>query len=169
MRPFGTLRSGAGAPNPRRRFGLVVTTAVGLLALLGGGKLFVDGASGVARLLGMSDRLVGLTIVAIGTSVPELATSVIAARRGHSDVAVGNVVGSNIFNTLLILGAAGMAGSIDQPLREVAIDLTALGLLTAASVWALLRPRVTRVMGIVLVAGYVAFLAALVLLPGPNS
>jgi cation:H+ antiporter len=155
----------AGAPQPRTRTALVVTTLVGMLALVGGGKFFVDGASGVARLLGMSDRVVGLTIVAIGTSVPELATSIIAARRGHSDVAVGNVVGSNIFNTFLILGAAGLAGSIELPLRELALDLSALVLLTAVGVWAMLRPRVSRAAGVALVACYAAFLVALLLLP----
>ncbi len=157
----------AGAPAPKKPFGMVVVAVLGMAALVAGGKFFVDGATGIAHLLGMSDRLVGLTIVAIGTSVPELATSIIAARRGHSDVAVGNVVGSNIFNTFLILGASGTVGSIDQSLREVWLDLGALAVLTAIAVWALLAPRVTRRMGFVLLAGYATFLVALVL--GPQA
>lgn len=156
---------GAGGPAPRKRLALVATTVVGLLALLGGGKVFVDGAVGVARVLGMSERVVGLTIVAVGTSVPELMTSVIAARRGHPDVAVGNVVGSNIFNTLLILGAAGLVGSVSQPLREVWLDLTALVALTTVGLIAMLKPRITRRVGALLVCSYVAFLLALVLMP----
>jgi cation:H+ antiporter len=101
--------------------------------LLLGGSLFVDGAVSVARSLGLSDRLVGLTIVAVGTSLPELVTSVIAARRGHSDLAVGNVVGSNIFNALLCLGAAALASPLQASLSSVGVDLGALILMTAVA------------------------------------
>jgi cation:H+ antiporter len=153
----------AGAPRPNSQRGLVGISLVGLLALLGGGKLFVDGASGVARLLGMSEHTVGLTIVAVGTSLPELATSVLAARRGHSEVAIGNVIGSNIFNSLLILGAAGLVGSIEQPLEELRFDLAALGVLTLAGAGFMLRPVVSRLAGALLLAGYVAFLVGLAL------
>lgn len=76
----------------------------GLAALVFGGDKFVEGASGVAKALGMSDAMVGITIVAAGTSLPELASSVAAAVKGHASMAVGNVVGSNIFNILLVLG-----------------------------------------------------------------
>lgn len=153
----------AGAPQPKSQRGLVGISLVGLLALLGGGKLFVDGASGVARLLGMSEHTVGLTIVAVGTSLPELATSVLAARRGHSEVAIGNVIGSNIFNSLLILGAAGLVGSIEQPLAELRFDLVALGAFTVAGAGFMLRPAVSRLAGAALLAGYVAFLGGLAL------
>ena len=85
----------AGAPRPGGLYRSVATTLVGLVVLLVGGRLFVDGAVLVARALGVSDRVVGLTVVAVGTSLPELVTSVIAASRGHSDIALGNVVGSN--------------------------------------------------------------------------
>jgi cation:H+ antiporter len=78
----------------------------------------------------MTERLVGLTIVAVGTSLPELVTSVIAARRGHSDIAVGNVVGSNIFNSLLCLGAAGLSGPVGAPLAMLGVDLVALVVMT---------------------------------------
>ena len=79
---------------------------LGLLMLIFGGDQLVDGASGIAELLGVSQSVIALTIVAIGTSLPELATSVVAARKGDNDMAVGNVVGSNIFNILFILGAS---------------------------------------------------------------
>lgn len=75
----------------------------GLAALIIGGKMFVDGAVDIAKHLGMSERVIGLTIVAIGTSMPELVTSIVAARKGHNDIAVGNIVGSNIFNIFWIL------------------------------------------------------------------
>lgn len=159
----GSAAETSGAPAPKTRRGLVAVSLVGLLALLGGGKLFVDGASGVARLLGMSEHTVGLTVVAVGTSLPELATSVIAARRGHSEVAIGNVVGSNIFNALLILGAAGAVGSVEQPLAELRFDLGALGVFTLVGVGLLLRPVVSRLAGAVLVAGYFAFLGGVAL------
>lgn len=120
----------AGAPTTVGPARALVTAAVGLVVLLVGGSLFVDGAVSVARTLQVSDRLIGLTVVAVGTSLPELVTSVIAARRGHSDLAVGNVVGSNIFNTLLCLGASALAGAVSAPLSSVAVDLGALGVMT---------------------------------------
>lgn len=84
----------------------VLYIVLGLAALIWGGDWFVDGASGIARELGVSQSIIALTIVSIGTSLPELATSVIAARKGDTDMAMGNVVGSNIFNLLLIIGTS---------------------------------------------------------------
>jgi cation:H+ antiporter len=99
----------------------VLYTVAGLAALILGGEAFVDGASGIARTLGVSDAVIGLTIVAIGTSVPELATSIMAALKGHTDIAVGNVIGSCIFNIFLVAGctatisplAFGTIGNVD--------------------------------------------------------
>ncbi|MBC7171169.1 MAG: calcium/sodium antiporter, partial [Polyangiaceae bacterium] len=123
----------AGAPKPTGRLRSLVTAVFGLVVLLVGGDLFIDGAVSIADSLGVSDRLIGLTVVAVGTSLPELVTAVIAARRGHSDLAVGNVVGSNIFNTFLCLGAAGLAGSVRAPLSTLAVDLVALVVVTAVA------------------------------------
>lgn len=100
------------APKPRIedrpvRLSLLYAAA-GLLALGFGGKFAVDGAAGLARLFGVSEGLIGLTVVAIGTSLPELVTSAVAAYRGHTDIAVGNVVGSNIFNVFWILGLSAV-------------------------------------------------------------
>lgn len=146
-RPLGTLRAG-------------LTAAGGLGVLLLGGNLFVDGSVALAYALGMSERIVGLTIVAIGTSLPELVTSVIAAKRGHSDLAVGNVVGSNIFNVLLCLGAAGLAGTVSASLDTLAFDLSAL---LAATVFAALLIRtertVTRPEGGLALGFYAVFIA----------
>ena len=147
-----------GAPKQTSRARAAATAAVGLLVLLLAGQLFVDAAVAVARSLGMSDRLVGLTIVAVGTSLPELVTSVVAARRGHSDIAVGNVVGSNIFNALLCLGAAGMVGVVGAPLSTLAFDITVLFVMTALAALFLRTERtISRFEGAVVFVGYVIF------------
>jgi cation:H+ antiporter len=155
--------AGGDAGKPRSRRLLATMTVAGLGTLIGGGHLLVEGAIGVARAAGMSDQLIGLTIVALGTSLPELATSVIAALRGHGDIAVGNVVGSNIFNVLLILGASGLAGSIATPLSALTLELTALLAMTIlAAVAMATRRTVGRVEAVLLVLGYVAFLIGLI-------
>jgi cation:H+ antiporter len=153
-----------GIEPPRSRRTLAGLTLLGLATLIGGGHLLVTGAIGVARAAGLSDQLIGLTIVAIGTSLPELATSVIAAIRGHGDIAVGNVVGSNIFNILLILGASGIAGEIDAPIGDLAIELVALaGMTLIATVGMATRRTVGRLEALTMLLGYVAFLTALAL------
>lgn len=154
----------AGAPTPRGgRARLVGMALVGLLLLVVGGQLFVEGAVGVARAIGMSERVVGLTIVAIGTSLPELVTSVIASVRGHTDIAVGNVVGSNIFNVLLCLGSASVVGCVGSPLATVALDVGAMVAFSIVAAAMMLTTRtVTRIEGVLLVAGYVGFLGLLV-------
>jgi cation:H+ antiporter len=152
----------AGLPPATSRLALAMRALVGLTLLVGGGKLLVEGAIGLARLAGMGERTIGLTIVAVGTSLPELATSLIAASRGHADIAVGNVVGSNIFNVLLIAGASGLAAPIVAPLGSVAVDLIALGALTGLGALAMVTTRrVSRFEGALLVLGYVGFLIAL--------
>ncbi|MDY7107266.1 MAG: hypothetical protein SYC29_01390 [Planctomycetota bacterium] len=88
---------------------------LGQLALVAGGKLAELGAAGVAAWLGLSQTLIGLTVVALATSLPEVVTSIIACRRGHIDLAVGNVVGSNLFNILLVLGATAAIASVPVP------------------------------------------------------
>lgn len=154
----------AGAPKPAGKVKAVVMVAIGLVVLLGGGSLFVDGAVSVAHSLGMSERLVGLTIVALGTSLPELVTSLVAARRGHSDLAIGNVIGSNIFNGLICLGAAGLAGPIAVPLHTLTIELIALFAMTALAALFIRSHRIiTRLEGGVLLVLYVVFLVVTVL------
>jgi cation:H+ antiporter len=126
----------------------------GLALLVAGGHFLVDGAVGIARTFGMSERVIGLTIVAIGTSLPELATAVIAAIRGHSDIAVGNVIGSNIFNVLLILGASSITSSIDADLSTIAVDLAVLGAMTIATAFVIrTRQQVSRPEAVVLLLG----------------
>ena len=154
----------AGAPRQTGTARALGTAALGLAVLLFGGSWFVKGAVTIAHDLGMSERLVGLTIVAIGTSLPELVTGVIAARKGHSDLAIGNVVGSNIFNILLCLGAAAVVSPIATSLHALAIDLAALGVMTLlAAVFIRSQRTITRAEGGIALALYAAFMVVTVL------
>ena len=134
-------------------------TITGLALLVFGGELFVDGAKGVALTLGMSEQLVGLTVVAIGTSLPELAASIVAALRGYSSLAVGNVVGSNIFNIFLILGVVGFIRPIEGDIAAFRLDL---GFLIGLTVLGILfmrgERRISRLEGVMLLAAYVGFI-----------
>jgi cation:H+ antiporter len=119
---------------------------LGLGLLVGGAKLFLIGSIFFARLMNVSDAVIGLTVVAVGTSLPELATSAVAAFKGESDIAIGNVVGSNIFNVLLILGIAPLI----TPLRNVTLSPLDMGVMLFCAVillpfmrtgWKLSRPE----------------------------
>lgn len=118
-----------GAPESSRWvcLGLV---AIGLLALLGGGKLTVDAAVNIARGLGVSEAVIGLTVVAVGTSLPELVASIVATAKGASDIAIGNVVGSNLFNLLFIMGTTATLRPVEVPVDGGVFDLVALSLLS---------------------------------------
>lgn len=130
----------------------------GLAGLVVGSNLFVDSASSVALSLGISEGVVGLTIVAGGTSLPELATSVVAARKGQSAIAIGNVIGSNVFNILLILGLTATINPLEIE-GITTIDMAVM-LLSVALVWFFSRTRYTveRWEGAVLVGGYMLYL-----------
>ena len=138
----------------------VLMTLLGLAALIWGGDRFVDSASGIASSLGISDAVIGLTIVAAGTSLPELATSVTAAMKGRTGIAVGNVIGSNIFNIFMVLGASATVRS----LPFAGIGMPDLLLLAAVSVlfWLVARVwghhTINRAEGGILVAIYVAYM-----------
>ena len=141
----------------------IVYIAGGLAALIWGGDRFVDGASGIASGLGVSDAVIGLTIVAAGTSLPELATSVVAAMKGKPGLAVGNVIGSNIFNVLMVLG---VSASI-TPLSFGSIGNFDLLYLVGASVafmlfgWLYKTSTITRIEGGLLAAAYVGYILIL--------
>ena len=136
----------------------VLYIALGLAGLVFGSNLFVDSASSVATSLGVSESVIGLTIVAGGTSLPELATSVVAARKGQSAIAIGNVIGSNVFNILLILGATAAI----NPLQMEGITLVDIGVMlgsiTLVWLFSFTRYTVERWEGAVLVLGYGAYL-----------
>ena len=137
-----------------------LATLVGLGLLVYGGDLFVKGASGIAEHFGVSHGLIGLTLVALGTSSPELASSLVAARHGHSDVAYGNVVGSNLFNVLGVGGAAALAGGLTVPERMLWLDG---GVMLAATVAMIVifasRTGLTRAFAALFAASYVGYIA----------
>ena len=140
--------------------------AFGLVLLVLGARYFVAGAVDLARLLGLSETIIGLTIVAAGTSLPEVATSLMAAYRGERDIAVGNVVGSNIFNLLLILGVATLTGrgQLELPPSILRFDLPVmLAAAVALAPIALVRGQLARWEGAFFLAAYVAYIAYLVL------
>ncbi len=134
-------------------------TIGGLAGIIIGGQIVVDSASDIAVRFGMSQTLVGLTIVAVGTSLPELVTSIVAARKGESDIAIGNVVGSNIFNILFVLAASAAI----SPMNINEQCLTDLLILMAASLgtygFCVTKKRVSRAEGIILTVVYVIYLA----------
>lgn len=141
----------------------IIYVLVGLAGLVFGGDWFVDGASGVARVLGVSDAVIGLTIVAAGTSLPELATSITAAVKGKPGIALGNVIGSNIFNIFLVLGVAGTI----HPLPFGGITNIDLLTMTGACIlfwvfgWFFKTRTITRWEGLLMAACYVAYIIAL--------
>ncbi len=139
----------------------LLAIAGGLALLVAGSKLLVDSATGIATRLGVSDAVIGLTIVAAGTSMPELATSVVAAFRRQADIAVGNIVGSNLFNLLGILGAAAVVRPLSAP-GIGTLDLVAMVAFAVALLPLLWTQRqLQRWEGGLLLAGYAAYLWAL--------
>ena len=130
----------------------------GLVLLIVGAQLLVDGAVNIARGFGVSEAFIGLTVVAIGTSLPELATSLIAALRRQSDIAIGNIVGSNIFNLLGILGVTALVAPIPVEARFLSFDLPvmiAASVLLAALL--LFRPVISRPIGAGLLVAYATY------------
>ncbi|MSR67309.1 calcium/sodium antiporter [Candidatus Peribacteria bacterium] len=147
----------------------------GLTLLIGGGKLTVDGAVTIAQALGVSQSLIGLTIVAVGTSLPEFATSVVAARKGRADIAVGNIVGSNIFNIFWILGVSALIAPL--PFRpamnvDLLVTIAATALLFFAVHTGFVHKRllfwkqkenhvIERIDGVVMLLAYAAYIGFL--------
>ncbi len=141
----------------------ILLLILGIVLVVGGSNYLVDGASDVARRSGISEFVIGLTIVGIGTSLPEMVVSFISAFQGSADMAIGNVIGSNIFNIFLILGCA----SVIHPLPFGGIGNFDLLTLTAASAlfWlfavVIRRRTITRLEGALLAATYVGYIAYL--------
>ena len=156
--------SGAATGAPKRN---AVWLLLGLLVLIASSRLLVWGAVNVAEAFGLSQVVIGLTIVAIGTSLPELASSLAAARRGEHDLAVGNVVGSNLFNTLVVVGLAGVVRPLPVPTTLIQRDLPVMIGLTIVLLlfcYGFRGPgRINRLEGALLAAGFVAFTAWLLL------
>lgn len=144
---------------PKSLWKCILFTILGLAGIIVGGQFVVDSASKIATNFGMSETLVGLTIVAVGTSLPELVTSIVAARKGESDIAIGNVVGSNVFNILFVLAASAAI----TPMNINAQGLVDLLILAAVSVLSYIfcftKKTISRVEGGILVAMYAGYMA----------
>ncbi len=130
----------------------------GVACVVLGAQLLLDGAIELARMFGVSEAVIGLTLVAIGTSLPELATAVVAAYRRHSDVALGNVLGANLYNILGIMGVVSVITPITIPAQMVAFDLWVMVAVTFALLIALFAARgISRPLGIGFLAAYGAY------------
>ena len=141
-----------------------VMTLLGIGLLVAGGKWLVDGSVRLAQLAGMSERIIGLTIVAGGTSAPEIATSVVAALRGRSDIAIANLIGSNIFNVLGIVGVAGSITPLAVSPAMLGSDMWwMLGAEALLFVVMWLRKKISRVDGAILLGAYLTYLGFLLL------
>lgn len=140
---------------------LLVLTLVGLVLVVWGSDVTVDAASAIASAFGMSERLIGLTIVAFGTSLPELCTSVSAAMKGKSDIAIGNIVGSNIFNILFVVGTTALITPVTFQANFV-ID-TLIAAAAAILLWLCVfrKQRLNRTGGIIMLISYAAYLVYL--------
>ena len=168
--PLSHLAEEVEAATPRRASMPVYLglTALGLAGIIGGANLLVEGAIELARRFAVTETVIGLTIVAVGTSLPELVTSVIAAFRRHSDVALGNVIGSNIFNILGILGTTALYRPLAVPAEIVALDVWVMLAATLIIVFfAMTKARIERWEGALLLAGYGIYLAYLLLAAPP--
>lgn len=139
----------------------IVWILVGLACLIGGSNLFVEGATKVAEHIGVSEAVIGLTIVAGGTSLPELATSVVSARKGNSGIAIGNVLGSNVFNILAILGVTGVI----TPMHLQGITMLDLSMMVFSTllVWlfSFTKYKIARWEGIVLTIVFIGYMVVL--------
>ena len=136
---------------------MLLSTVIGLALVVWGADVAVGAATELATIFGMSERFIGLTVVALGTSLPELFTSVTAARKGNADIAIGNIVGSNIFNILFVVGLSSMV--INVPFASnFRIDM-AVAIAAALFMWAasLKQKKLVRWHGFVMLAGYVAY------------
>lgn len=141
----------------------IIATVIGIVALMFGAEWLVDGGVAVAREFGVSEAVIGLTLVAFGTSLPELAASLVAAFRGHSDVALGNVFGSNLLNLLVIIGGVSLISPIPVPDQILNSDLwimlaVTIALLIVAFAWR----KIGRVTGVAFVIAYLVYVFQLV-------
>ena len=138
---------------------LIVLTLIGLAMVVGGGTLLVDGAQYIAEYFGVPQRVIGLTVVAIGTSLPELVTSVVAAKKGETDIAVGNVIGSNLFNILLVAGTSSLFYPLTFSISGNLVDaLVALAAVLLLLILALIgKKQLGKVAGAIMLASFVGY------------
>lgn len=157
---FRMAKKGTDEEDPPRHVSLLhqlIGLLIGMGMIVWGSDISVDSASAIARIFGMSERFIGLTIVALGTSLPELVTSVMAARKGNADIAIGNIVGSNIFNILFVIGCTVLITPVSFA-ANFRIDAV-VAIVTAVLLWICVvkNHRLDRGEGAVLLAGYVVY------------
>lgn len=145
----------------------VVWISVGLVLLITSSRMLIFGAVAIAKSLGVSDLIIGLTIVAIGTSLPELASSIIATRKGEDDIALGNVIGSNLFNTTAVVGIAALIRPMEIPLEIINRDWPVMALLTVLIFVLAYSPgskgRINRIEGALLLSAFIGYTIYLVM------
>lgn len=147
--------TGRGKINPKY-FGFI---GIGIVLLYAGAVLTVDNAVILAKEFGLSEKIIGLTVIAVGTSLPELITSIVAIRKGHTDIGIGNIIGSNIYNILMIMGVGAALGGVAVG-AGVYIDYAVMIGFSLAIMVALRTGLIGRAMGVCLAAGYATYLAA---------
>ena len=129
---------------------------IGMVMVIAGGQAVVYGAKELARAAGMTETLIGLTVVAVGTSLPELVTSLVAAKKGETELAIGNVIGSNIFNLLFILGVSSTIRPVAVNLASVCDLVILIGVSIMTYIFACTSRKISRTQGIIMVSVYVA-------------
>ena len=135
----------------------VIAIVGGVACIILGGNFVVDGASAIAMKFGMSETLVGMTIVAIGTSLPELVTSMVAAKKGESDLALGNAIGSNIFNIVFILGFSALISPMTVDILAIIDTIAVIGVSALTLIFAATGKKINRAEGAIMVAAYAAY------------
>lgn len=148
------------ASMPIPKSGLIILVGVGMLYV--GSILTIDNAVSLAHIFGISDRIIGITVIAIGTSLPELVTSVIAIRKGHTSIGIGNIIGSNIYNVLMIVGVSSTLFGISVG-DKVFADYAIMIAFSASLFIALSSKKIGRSIGAILVGAYVIYLATIAL------
>ena len=142
---------------------LILMGVVGAVLVVWGGDISVDAASAIAKMFGMSDRLIGLTIVALGTSLPELVTSVTAARKGKADIAIGNIVGSNVFNILFVVGTTALVTPVIFESKFVIDMLVAFGAGVLLWLGVMKNKELRRPAGVLMLLAYAGYFVYLLL------
>lgn len=141
---------------------MVVLVIVGLLLVVWGSDVTVDAATKLATSFGMTERFIGLTIVALGTSLPELVTSVTAAIKGKSDIAIGNIVGSNIFNILFVVGTTALITPVTYSVAFTVDSIVAIAAAVFLLLCVVLKRKLTRIGGIIMLVSYCAYFVYLI-------
>ena len=144
---------------------LLALIVIGAVMIVVGSNLTVDAAKALAKIFGISDRIIGLTIVAFGTSLPELVTSVTAARKGKTDIAIGNIVGSNIFNILFVLGISGLVSPSPIFFDSAFLIDGVIAIVAAVLLFVLSysKKSLNRIGGIILLAGYIIYIVKMMI------